>query len=93
MKAIPVRSGGTFGTLAIIKEASETNPKGMNVAEMRSRIRILDAVEKADGNSEVVLEDADHTTLTEAINSMPWARADRSILQIIDDILTAPTMK
>jgi hypothetical protein len=89
MKIIPVRTieGSPFSTLTILKEAAGAAPSGMNVTQMRSRIRILDAIDKA--TDTIAIEDADHTTLTEAINGMPWVRADRNILQIIDDVLTA----
>jgi len=89
MKIIPVRvkEGSPFTTVSILREAAGGAPNGMTVAQMRSRIRILDAIDS--GKDEIRLEDAEYSTLVDAINGMPWVRADRHILQIIDDVLSA----
>lgn len=95
MKVIKVRQPendkGSIGTISIIREAASVAVNGMNITQMRSRIRILDAIEEAKNNKELFLEDADYSTLSEAINSMQWVRADKFILSIIDDILNAKT--
>ena len=89
MKTIPLRSDGDIPLTAnLIKEIIGVSPKGMTVTQLRSRIRILDALDKPENDS-VILEDAEFTTLTEIVNDTGWVRADRQVLQIIDDILTA----
>lgn len=92
MKSIPQQSLGegerVFTTAKLIKQVCETSMQGMNITQMRSRIRVLDAVEAA-GESDILLEDADFSVMTEAINAMQWALADRNLLAVIDGILNA----
>lgn len=88
MKIIPLRDDGAFTTVSIIKEAAGAAAGGMNVAQMRSRIRILDAADGVKGN-ELLLEDADHATLKDAINATAWSVAHPKLLAILDDILEA----
>jgi hypothetical protein len=87
MKAIPIRSEGDVTTVAIVRGVVEAAPNGINVAQMRSRIRILDALDKA--SEAILLEDADHAVLAEAVNGALWTKADRNVMRIIDDILEA----
>lgn len=88
MKLIPLRTDGKFPTIAILDQAVSVAPNGINPTQMRSRIRILDAIDNAK-NDTLLLEDADYSTLVDAVNGMPWAIADRSLLQIIDDVVNA----
>ncbi len=93
MKSVPNITAGEFATTTIIKEVCSIAPSGMTLAQMRSRIRVLDAVDAAKENS-IQLEDADYATLSDAVNGMSWARADKSLLEILDSILEAkPTPK
>lgn len=64
----------------IVNCVNSVDPKsnGLTVAEMRKRIRILDACEKA---TEVIeLEDNDFNLLKEIINNMRWGIVDRELL-------------
>jgi hypothetical protein len=88
MKSIPLRDAGAFTTSAIITSAVSGAASGINVTQMRSRIRVLDALDAAK-DGVLLLEESDYSTLSEAVNAMPWAIADRTLLAIIDDILGA----
>jgi hypothetical protein len=66
------------------------NPQaGADIAEMRQSIRVLDALEKANGTLE--LEDADYQHLKTKLTAMPWNVIDRRIVQLIDDVAATGT--
>lgn len=92
MKSIAQQSLGEgeriFTTVKLLKQVCETSMQGMNLTQMRSRIRVLDALDAA-GDGDILLEDADFTVVTEAINAMPWGLADRNLLAIIDGVLNS----
>jgi hypothetical protein len=60
---------------------------GIQIAEMRQSLRVLDAIDASNGTLE--LEDADYTLLKEKINAMPWSMADRRIIELVDDVNNA----
>lgn len=69
----------------VIACLNHVNPQiGINIEEQRKRMRILDAVEKA--NDELVLEDADAEILKGLVNAMPWAVVKKEIVQFSDDV-------
>jgi hypothetical protein len=88
MKRIEQKKEGDFTTAKLLQQVCETSINGMNLTQMRSRIRVLDAVEAA-GDGDIMLEDADFNTLSEAINSQQWALAKKQLLVIIDGVLEA----
>lgn len=88
MKIVPIRDGENFRTLDVLRSSVAAAPNGINVDQMRKRIRVLDVLDKAAGDS-FTLEDADHQTLVGVLNAQPWARADRELLALIDDVLNA----
>lgn len=88
MKSIEQKTLGEFSTAKLIKQVCETSINGMNLTQMRSRIRVLDALDAA-GDKPIELEDSDFNTVTEAINGMPWALANRDLLAVIDGILNS----
>jgi len=62
--------------------------RGADIPEMRSSIRVLDALDRAeDGLLE--LEDADYEHLKTKTQAMQWAFIDRRIMAFVDDILNA----
>jgi hypothetical protein len=61
--------------------------KGADITEIRQSIRIMDALDKANGTLE--LEDADWQFLKSKIDAMPWAIIDRRILELVDDVTGA----
>lgn len=88
MKLIPLRDGKKFKTINVLNQVVSMSPsRPMDIGEMRKRVRILDALEKAKGH--LILEDADHQVLKAAIESFPWQAADSELLQIIDDVTEA----
>jgi hypothetical protein len=61
--------------------------KGADIEELRRSIRVLDALEVANGTLE--LEDADWDHLCQKVRAMQWAFVDRRIVHLIDDVLDA----
>jgi hypothetical protein len=61
---------------------------GINAADMRSRCRILDILDKADGDS-LLMEDADHAVMSRLMSSYQFNIAHPLLLQIIDDVVEA----
>lgn len=61
--------------------------KGVDIAEMRQSIRVLDALDSANGTLE--LEDADYALLKDKLTRMPWSLVDRRILMLIEDVENA----
>jgi hypothetical protein len=61
--------------------------KGADIPEMRQSIRVLDALESANGMLE--LEDSDYEHLKEKLLKMPWNVVDRRLVQLIDDVVGA----
>jgi hypothetical protein len=63
--------------------------KGADIEEIRSGIRVLDALEKVGEDNILALEDADWEHLKLKTNAMQWAFVDRRIMAFIDDIVLA----
>lgn len=61
---------------------------GMTMSDMRSRLRIIDAVEKSNGEN-IALEDADYDTLLTCLDAMRWAIVDRQIVDFEDAVKAA----
>ena len=58
--------------------------QGFSVQDIRDRLRIVEAVEKADG--EIKLEDADFENLKQYVQNMRWAIVHPDILEFCDYI-------
>lgn len=58
--------------------------RGADIAEMRQSIRLLDALDRADGTLE--LEDADYDVLKRKLETFTWGVVDRRIVQLMDDV-------
>lgn len=90
MKHIALETLGDISYRTIIDQAV-TLPfdriNGATIDEMRKGIRVLDALENADGVLE--LEDADWEYLCAKIERMPWSRVDRRFVQFYDDVMRA----
>lgn len=62
--------------------------QGASIDEMRKCIRVLDALEAADGDV-LELEDADWEMLKQKVEAMPWGWVDRRIVRFHDDVADA----
>lgn len=62
---------------------------GASIDEMRKGIRILDALDRAIGDTPLELEDADWEFLKQKVEHFPWAGTDRRFLQFYDAVMNA----
>lgn len=65
---------------------------GINLDQMRRRIRVMDIVE-ASSSSEMVLEDADYDVLRGAYNSFQFGVVHRDLISIAASIDAAESVK
>ena len=61
--------------------------RAIDITEMRASIKLLDALDAADGTLE--LEDADYAVLKDKTLRMQWNLVDRRIVQLVDDVTNA----
>lgn len=95
MKSIPLRSleapdGPPIVYAEILREVVRRplNPReGIQIEEMRRSIKLLDALDSANGTLD--LEDADYSYLKQKIEAMNWNIVDRRILTLVDDVSNA----
>ena len=60
---------------------------GASIDEVRQSIRVLDALEVANGTLE--LEDADYRHMLDKLKAQPWGKIDRRVVQFVDDVSSA----
>lgn len=67
-----------------------SNEQGMDIEEVRKSIRVIEALEKANGW--VKLEDADYEHLKRKVVGARWAIAHPFVIQLVDDVNNAVTV-
>jgi len=92
MKAIKLQQINGISTVDIIKTVTENPQTGALLPEIRSRNRVLRALEKNASTDELRLEDADHQTLVNALNAFRFGRASTDLETIADDIIGAASV-
>ncbi len=92
LKQVPTVSlDGKVGTLdykeslILLARQPLSGERGMEIEEMRKSIRLLDALEAAEGS--VSLEDADYEYLKQKVHAGRFARANRETFQFLRDVL------
>lgn len=88
MKTFKLLSQNNVSTVQVIREVISVAPQGMTLDQMRIRLRILDLVEKEEKAAVLSLEDADYALLCGVLNTTPWQRADRFLVEILDEVLS-----
>lgn len=74
----------------IFKMVLENSPhRALGVEEIRHRVKILDKLDGLNGSGELLLEDAEHRIMSEAMGTFPWSKANRSLLNIIESVTNA----
>lgn len=59
--------------------------RGLNISAMKERMRILEAIEKAD-KGDIVLEDADFNTLKRLFDEYGWTAPHKDIIELADHL-------
>lgn len=77
--------------IALAVQAVPPGSGGIQVDEIRRRIRVIDALEALEPDVTVLhLEDADYEKLVACVKAMPWNSTDRAILKFCDDMISPP---
>ena len=96
MKHVPLHTlestdgGPAIDYATVLREVVKRplNPReGATIDEMRQGIRLLDALDSANGTLD--LEDSDYANLKAKLLAMPWNLIDRRLVQLVDDVLGA----
>lgn len=90
MKRITLRTEGDLEWAEIVRQVIRRpmDPqRGADITEMRSGIRVLDALDKSNGVLE--LEDADYEHLKMKTLAMQWVAVDKRLVQFVDEVTTA----
>ncbi len=65
--------------------------RGIQIAEMRKRIKILDNIESANGSVHFTQEE--WAELKKTVSTFPWGKISREIVQFCDDLEAAPEVE
>ena len=79
-KTIKLHNGETFTSKRLLVEVLSLPPQGCNFNDMRRRMKVMDAIEAADG--ELALEDADFELLKGCFNSFPFRLVHKDIMAV-----------
>jgi hypothetical protein len=91
MKAIKLLKGEMFSSKQVLTEVMAVPVNGCNIADMRRRMRVMDAIEAASfdessGGGELTLEDADYELLKSAFHQNQFRLVHRDLLAIADSL-------
>ncbi len=79
---------GGLKSAELIKGSLKFSEGGVDLEELRKRVRILDALD-ATKDSNLLLEDADHAKLVEVVKAQKWRIASAELLQVLEAITEA----
>lgn len=69
----------------------QSGQQGFGVDEIRSNIKILDALEKSE--KELLIEEADYIRLKNLVDGAKYGMAHKNIIQFVDDVDHAEAVK
>lgn len=96
MKKIAMIAVGPYTTATILVSVlglPQSRERGISAGEMRTRMKLADKVEAAEGgNKALLLEDADYEMLKGIVENHQFALANKELLKVLDGILTAETV-
>ena len=84
-RTVKLIEGEMFSSQRVLVEVLSLPPQGCNIAEMRKRIRVMDAIEAARGD-EMTLEDADYELLRQVFHANQFRLVHRDLLAIADTL-------
>jgi hypothetical protein len=88
MKTIKLIKGEAFNSRQMFTEILSLPAQGCSIADMRRRIKILDAIEGSQGD-ELRIEDADFELLKSIFNGTQFRIAHKNVLAIADTLESA----
>lgn len=88
MKTINIETSETFKPLDILKSVVETDAtgRGIQLAEQRRRMKVLDKIESAKDAVVLHLEDAEHELVKGLYNSFPFKGVHADLIRLADAI-------
>ena len=89
MKTIKLNDALEVNPRELIRGVVINAPSGANLDQVRKRLRILDALAKANGSPEMQLEDADWELLKSLYAEFKFIKAHQDLVTIYDDIANA----
>lgn len=86
MKEIPNKIfSPSTDTVKLLRTAIDFVPQaGFTITDIRSRLRVAEAISKVDIGGTIQLEDADHVTAVEAIKLVRWTTINKDIVQFYE---------
>jgi hypothetical protein len=94
MRQIVMRPGVAFSTAKVLREVLQVpGPAGVNVEEMRERLRLLRLVDEASGEKVLELEDGDYEQLVQLIRNFRFGMVTKDLIEIVDGILEPPPVR
>lgn len=85
MKTVKFHKGEGFNSKQMFTEVLSLPAQGCAIGDMRRRMKILDALEKTEGD-ELQLEDADFDLLKQIYNGTQFRVAHKDLLAIADTL-------
>ena len=96
MRRIELNNGEKLQAKAVIEGIvaypDRDGSGGFKVAELKKRMRILDALEKSAGGA-LLLEDADYEHLMRLLDKVEFNQVNRDLMSVIEAIETADVMQ
>ena len=84
-KTIKLIEGEMFSSKRVLVEVLSLPPQGCSIAEMRKRMRVMDAIDAAQGDM-MTLEDADYELLKRVFESNQFRLVHKDLLAIADTL-------
>lgn len=84
-KTVKLYTGETFTSKRTFMDVLSLPPQGCNIADMRRRMKVMDAIEACDGD-ELTLEDAEYDVLKAAYHGFPFRLAHKDLVVIADTL-------
>jgi len=84
-KTIKLVEGDMFTAKRVLIEVLSLPPQGCTIADMRKRMRVMDAIEAAEGG-EVTLEDADYELVKAVYHANQFRLVHKDLLAIADTL-------
>ena len=81
MKETPNRQfSETDTTVSFLTTSLNFTERGFDLVTMRSRSRVLDAIEKVETGGIIKLEDADYAVAQDAIRNVKWTKVSKDLI-------------
>ena len=77
----------------LFSQVLEFQDGGMPIPLMRTRMKVLDALETTRDGDMLILEDSEWATLKQALETYPWRKPFKAVLDMVDAVEKAEECK